>query len=65
MGAAEWTGYTSAAPTYQTYSTLSTGAAAPTTASSYGYDSTGMVDHPSNYHIPTGKLRPFSLTTSV
>lgn len=57
MGAAEWTGYTNT-PTYGPYST---NAALPqpatTTASSYGYDSnTGMADHHSNFHIPTGDL---------
>lgn len=67
MGAAEWTGYTNT-PTYPAYSSNAAAlpqpppaAAAPptTTASSYGYDSgTGMADHHSNFHIPTGNFQP-------
>lgn len=49
MGAAEWTGYSNTTPTYSPYTSL------PSAPSSYGYDSTGMVDHHSNFHIPTGK----------
>lgn len=60
MGAAEWTGYTNA-PTYPSYSTNAALPQAPppaTTASTYGYDSgTGMADHHSNFHIPTGNFQ--------
>lgn len=52
MGAAEWTtGYTSTAQSYSAYSSLPT--VPPPASTSYGYDSTGMVDH-TNFHIPTG-----------
>lgn len=56
MGAAEWTGYTNA-PTYTPYPTNALTQPATTTSSSYGYESnTGMTDHHSNFHIPTGIL---------
>lgn len=60
MGAAEWTGYTNA-PTYTAYSTNAAALPQPpppaTTASTYGYDSgSGMADHHSNFHIPTGNF---------
>lgn len=45
MGAAEWTGYSNAAPSYSSYSS----------APSYGYDTTNLSEHHSNFHIPTGK----------
>lgn len=62
MGAAEWTGYTNSSPTYPTptYSTLPPPGSAPTT--SYGYEIANM-DHPSNFHIPTGELRQSGQTT--
>lgn len=49
MGAAEWTGYSST-PTYPSYSSL------PSVSSSYNYDSTGVIDHHSNFHIPSGNF---------
>lgn len=57
MGAAEWTGYSNSTPSYQSYSSLSSVAVAPTSSSAYGFEASvgGMVDHPSNFHIPTGK----------
>lgn len=47
MGAAEWIGYSSTTP-YSTYSSLQS------TPSSYGYETTNIGDHHSNFHIPTG-----------
>lgn len=63
MGAAEWTGYTNSPTTYSPYSSLQTQSSAitqppplpPTSNSSYAYESTtGLSDHHSNFHIPTG-----------
>lgn len=60
MGAAEWIGYTNP-PSYAPYGTnAAPPQATTTTASSYGYDAnTGMADHHSNFHIPTGIFMRF------
>lgn len=55
IGAAEWIGYSNP-PSYGAYgANAALPQPATTTASSYGYDSnTGMADHHTNFHIPTG-----------
>lgn len=48
MGASEWTGCSTATPTY-----------AYTTPGSYGYEGSTTIEHHSNFHLPTGNCFVF------